>query len=129
MDNLILWLYAIDVAGALDKFFAIVTVVMGAAFIILIIALVGMADTHSSADDWRVWRRFAYIIVSIFPTALLLSLLIPSEKTLYLMMGAKTTQAIVSNPKIQETGGKVMELINKKLEWLAEDEKPAEKKK
>ena len=59
---------------------------------------------------------------------------LPSEKTAYLMVGAYATQKIAENDKVQETGGKVLKIINQKLDTyiddgIAEAEKVAKSKK
>lgn len=121
--NLMLWLYAVDVVGGLGKFFVASTVVGGVASVICVFCAIGMADGSGSSDsEWRTWRRCAAMALAIFIPSLFLSIAIPKEKTLYLMMGAKTAQEIVANPRVQETGGMVMDMINKKLKAMVEED-------
>lgn len=46
---------------------------------------------------------------------------IPSEKTAYVMVGAYATQKIAENDKVQETGQKVLNIINQKLDSYVEE--------
>lgn len=62
------------------------------------------------AEKWM--KRFG--ITALIVSAL--SIAIPSERTAYMMVGAYTAQTIAQNEKVQETGKKVIELINQKLD-------------
>jgi len=67
-------------------------------------------------------------IITCFCSALFLTFL-PSEKTAYMMVGAYAAQKVVENDKVQETGGKVLKLINQKLDdYVDEGAKEIEKK-
>jgi hypothetical protein len=46
--------------------------------------------------------------------------LVPSEKTAWLMVGAYATQKIVTTPEMQATGNKVITIINNKLDEYIE---------
>lgn len=66
----------------------------------------------------------------VFISFSIVLVLLPSEKTAYMMVGAYATQKIAENDKVQETGSKVLKLINQKLdvyvnEGFAEAEKKA----
>jgi hypothetical protein len=61
-----------------------------------------------------------------------LAILIPSEKTAYTMVGAYAAQKIATDPRTQEVGGKVLTIINQKLDsyvdaGIKEAEKQAKK--
>ena len=69
-----------------------------------------------------------FSIIAWFCSALFLTFL-PSEKTAYMMVGAYAAQKVVENDKVQETGGKVLKLINQKLDdYIDEGTKEVEKK-
>jgi hypothetical protein len=60
------------------------------------------------------------------------TVLIPNEKTAYTMVGAYAAQKVVENNKVQDMSGKVLTIINQKLdtyidEGIQEAEKKAEK--
>ncbi len=129
MDSLAFWFYAIDVADALNGFFRFAAIVAGLGSVLAVLIALGMTDQNCNENEWRTWRRCVTLAAVIFFPSLLLTIIIPQEKTLYMMLGAKTAQDIVANPKVQQVGGKVMDLINKKLETLASDEIDIEPKK
>lgn len=45
----------------------------------------------------------------------LLSILLPNERTVYLMTAAYATQTIAQNDRVQKIGGDVLEVVEKKL--------------
>jgi hypothetical protein len=64
--------------------------------------------------------------------ASIVTVLIPNEKTAYTMVGAYAAQKVVENNKVQDMSGKVLTIINQKLdtyidEGIQEAEKKAEK--
>jgi len=70
----------------------------------------------------------------VFLTCTTLLTFLPSEKTAYMMVGAYATQKIAEDEKVQETGSKVLKLINQKLdsyvdEGITEAEKAVKGKK
>lgn len=65
----------------------------------------------------------------VFIVSLTLQTFLPSEKTAYMMVGAYATQKIAENEKVQETGSKVLTIINQKLdEYVDEGIKDATEK-
>jgi nitrate reductase gamma subunit len=48
------------------------------------------------------------------------NILLPSERTAYMMVGAYATQKVSENEKVQETGKKVLTLIEQKLDSYIE---------
>jgi len=51
----------------------------------------------------------------------LIAALIPSEKTMYVMAGAYATQQIAENPNVQRIGGKIVTVIDKKLDEIIDE--------
>ena len=77
--------------------------------------------------------RVATAVKVLIPAVLVLVLL-PAPKTAYIMVGAYAAQKVVENKSVQDTGGKVLTLINQKLdhyidEGIAEATKVPEKAK
>jgi len=68
----------------------------------------------------RMLRGFKYSIITLVCAAFVL-IFIPSEKTAYIMVGAYATQKIAENDKVQETGQKVLTIINQKLDTYVEE--------
>lgn len=57
-------------------------------------------------------------------TSLILSfilVLIPTQKTAYTIVGAYAAQKVAENDKVQETGGKVLTIINQKLDQYIDE--------
>lgn len=80
-------------------------------------------DSRPAVDKW------AKRIFAVFAISTILLVLIPSEKTAYMMVGAYVTQKVAENEKVQETGQKVLSIINQKLDsYVDEGLKAAEKK-
>jgi xanthine/uracil permease len=129
--NITMWLYAVDVADSLKFFFGWMVIVSGIIGGLTLMCSMGMVDDRDTTDKhWFWWRCWLGGAMTIFVISWFNFILIPREKTLYLMMGARTAEEIVLNPKVRETGGKVMDLINKKLEAaLAGEEQKKEEKK
>ena len=63
---------------------------------------------------WPALFTIAYLFV------LLVALLIPSEKTAYLMVGAYATQKIAEAPKTKELGADVLKIIESKIKYYAD---------
>jgi UPF0716 family protein affecting phage T7 exclusion len=77
----------------------------------------------------RVGDAFKVLIPAVF-----ILIILPSQKTAYMMVGAYAAQKVVENKSVQDTGGKVLTLINQKLdhyidEGIAEAVKVPEKAK
>ena len=51
----------------------------------------------------------------------LLSVLLPTERTVYLMTAAYTTQTIAQNDRVQKIGSDVLEVVEKKLSEMKVD--------
>ena len=123
--SLAMWLYAIDVVGELDGGFGFIA---GASGVIGLLALMVAPVIIAEMDCWKAYQRGLIILAAVFSFSWLANALIPSEKALYMILGASAAQEIVANPKVQETGGKVLELINKKLEEALSDGEKASAK-
>lgn len=119
--SLTLWLYLVDVADSAKAYFGVATFLSVIVLIATFIVACAMCDTGSEVE-WKLLRRWVIAASSILVFSSLATVLIPKERTLYLMLGAKTAEDIVVNPKVREAGGKVMDLINKKLDELAKKE-------
>jgi hypothetical protein len=54
--------------------------------------------------------------IAIFILSGLCNIFLPSDRTAYMMVGAYATQKVAENDKVQETGKKVLTLIEQKLD-------------
>lgn len=59
--------------------------------------------------------------LTVFVTSCVLMTLVPSEKTAYVMVGAYAAQKIAENDKVEQTGSKVLTIINQKLDQYVEE--------
>lgn len=73
---------------------------------------------RNEADSlFKVTRKLSVI----GPLCIVISILIPSEKTIYIMAGAYATEQIATNDRVQKIGSDVLKVIENKLEKLKEE--------
>ena len=98
-----------------------ITVIFGlAAFIFgffTVISLIAWLDDSLDKPLFAYLRWF--VPISLF--CLLMAIIIPSQKTAYMMVGAYATQRVAENPKVQDMSGKVLTIIEQKLDGYIED--------
>ena len=125
--DLALLVYGISLLSGFAKF-AILIIVMS---IIWIFAnAIYYSDYCNSGTDVakrtiaRMWKGFWIGLVSMF-----LLIFIPTEKTAYTMVGAYAAQKVAENDKVQQMSGKVLTIIEQKLDgYIDEGFKEAEEK-
>jgi hypothetical protein len=135
----LVWLvYVISLLSGFNGMFSFISAVSLIAGIFLLIyraAECTQATYHSDADnkrraemaEWCMGHVKTAGIVMICSMTILT--LLPSEKTAYMMVGVYAAQKVAENEKVQETGGKVMNIINQKLDtYIEEGIKEATKK-
>ncbi len=64
----------------------------------------------------RLWKAFWVAIVSAW-----FLILLPTEKTAYTMVGAYAAQKVAENEKVQQMSGKVLTIIEQKLDSYIDD--------
>jgi len=75
-------------------------------------------DSLNNAKKPMAWcRNFA---IGMF-AALIANSFIPSERTMYLMMGAQLVQDVARNPRVQNVGDRVIALVEHKLDQAIAD--------
>ena len=128
--DLALLVYAISLLtpiGTVAMFIAIISC-------IAICGLMLYRVTECTQESWRgerevqkraekgVWvmGRVWFTMKVLIPTVIVL-ILLPTPKTAYIMVGAYAAQKIVENKSVQDTGGKVLTLINQKLDHYIEE--------
>jgi amino acid transporter len=77
-------------------------------------------------DQIKQGRRDASVTVmkyagTIVCISMLLNVLLPSEKTAYTMVAAYAAQKVAENDKVQQMSGKVLTIIEQKLDGYIED--------
>lgn len=91
-------------------------------------------DTNAKKAEKAKWAmNHVKTTLIVFITSCVLMTLVPSEKTAYVMVGAYAAQKIAENDKVEQTGSKVLTIINQKLDQYVEEgidaaTKAAEKK-
>jgi len=123
MNSISWFLYAVDVLGGISKIVEILGFCVGVGTVLYLIA---MAVIHVDIYDddkqkihiAQVWKQLK-INIKIFLIASLIGAVIPSSKTMYLIMGSEVSEEIVTS----ETGQRVQDAINKKLDEYLSDER------
>lgn len=76
-----------------------------------------------TAEKW-IWRCLINVIISAW-----VLILLPTEKTAYTMVGAYAAQKVTENEKVQQMSGKVLKIIEQKLDgYIDQGLEEAEKK-
>lgn len=124
--NLMWWLYLVNTVENLHWFFFLITII---SLVIFVGTLIGGTEA-SNGFPWKAWRRWFYGSGALCAIAMFLSIITPSEKTMYLMLGSEAAQEIANNPAVKEVGGRLLKVVNKKLdELMPDEEKKSEEKK
>jgi hypothetical protein len=76
---------------------------------------------ESIVDTRKTMKKAFKIALITLGISSFVAILIPSEKTAYIMVGAYATQKVAENEKVQETGQKVLSIINNKLDSYVEE--------
>jgi hypothetical protein len=125
--DLALLVYGISLLSGFVKF-TILVIVMS--FLWVVANAIYYSDYCNSGSDVakrtiaRMWKGFWIGLVSLF-----LLIFIPTEKTAYTMVGAYAAQKVAENDKVQQMSGKVLTIIEQKLDgYIDEGFKEAEEK-
>jgi hypothetical protein len=116
--SLALLVYAISTLTKLSVLLSLFTF-----FLLIVTAIVTIfaADRNDTTKMWK-WALPTAIAMLTVVT------LIPSEKTAYTMVGAYAAQKVAEDPKVQQLSGKVLQLIENKLDsYIIEQTKPSNK--
>lgn len=116
-------LYWITVLGKIGNISEVFAVIGGVASVFLTIAYIASAcDDDESKSIIRKIRNTAYII---FCVNLVLTLLIPSKKDLYMIYGVGgTMDYLKSNPTARKLPDKYIKAFDKWVDQITEDNKP-----
>ena len=84
----------------------------------------GYGDNRAEGCKKRAWKAFWVGCVAFW-----FLILIPTEKTAYTMVGAYAAQKVAENDKVQQMSGKVLTIIEQKLDsYIEQGIKEAEDK-
>ncbi len=99
---------------ALIVYLAEVADKLSALLIITTSCLLAAALAETVAEDkvttWTKRWLFSGVLCA------LLAVFVPNKETIYVMVAAKTVEDIASSPKVQELGGKSLDVINKVMD-------------
>ena len=121
--ELALLVYAISLLPAIDAAAAVMTMLMIATLAIGLIingdTIFNISGKFVKADlplITRIYINWLWIAIPLLLLSVMTKVLLPSEKTAYMMVGAYTAQRVAENPKVQEMSGKVIKIIDSKLD-------------
>jgi hypothetical protein len=127
----LVWLvYAISLLKSIDIFFVTVSILSGGAALAFLFYRGAECSINSYDNEERkkvrienaAWamNHVKTAIKVLIPCAVILTFL-PTERTAYIMVGAYATQKVAESGAVQETGGKVLKLINQKLDSYVQE--------
>ncbi len=111
--ELALLVYLISLLPSIGAAAIIISILGGVALIFLWGAVL--------IDDFFNSRLWPIIFTLIWVFWAFVAMLIPSEKTAYLMIGAYAAQKIAEAPKTQELGAEVLKIIEPKIKHYSEE--------
>ena len=135
--DLALLVYGINVLGKLGVVLGLTTafgvIVFGLS---TLVRLFHSKETYDSQRDNEIkqGRRDASVTImkysgSIVAISILLNVFLPNEKTAYTMVAAYAAQKVSENDKVQQMSGKVLTIIEQKLDGYIEEGVAEAKKK
>jgi len=120
--DLALLVYVISLLHGIGSFFFAIIIMCCA---VTVINGIYWIDISAYSNDYenklvgirnRVWKAFWVGVVCAWALILL-----PTEKTAYTMVGAYAAQKVAENDKVQQMSGKVLTIIEQKLDSYIED--------
>lgn len=117
--DITLALYLIDVLDT-TKGVAIIGLVL-LTITSVIIGLMAYCDSNTSEDEIVIKKAFSSLL-KITLLLLIISILIPSQKTMYLMASTEAAKSVLANPEVKKIGDKVTSIINEKLDEILKKE-------
>ncbi len=129
MDLAIL-VYVISLLHGIGGFFTAAAIISGIFFVFFSMWKFAETDHQSYYSERKNAERAANGVMcwkwmKVFATTGIISawvlILLPTEKTAYTMVGAYAAQRVAENPKVQELSGKVLKVIENKLDKYVEE--------
>ena len=125
--DLALLVYGISLLHGIGVFFVLLMIAAGITMAGNFIYWVDTYENDKARIEGcrtRAWKAFWVGVIACW-----ILILLPSQKTAYTMVGAYAAQKVVENDKVQQLSGKVLTIIEQKLDGYIEDGlKEAEKK-
>jgi len=124
--DLALLVYAISLLHGISTFFVALILVCGAVGIGNFIYWIDYSNSKEREEGVRkrLWKAFWVGVISAW-----VLIIIPTEKTAYTMVGAYAAQKVAENDKVQQMSGKVLTIIEQKLDSIIDEGVEEAKKK
>ena len=123
--DLALLVYSISVLAKLNVVLLFAAIASGAYIVIQFFYWIdGYSGDRTEGCLRRGWKAFWAGAI-----ALLLLVALPNEKTAYTMVGAYAAQKVAENEKVQQMSGKVLQIIEQKLDGFIDEGLEEAKKK
>lgn len=107
-------IYFAGIADNLNKFF-----VVGGAFVIFGAFMYWGPICEGKKEG----EKAAKVLIPVAALMILIGAIIPDKTTIYLMAGTKVAEQIVTSPEVKQINGKILTIINQKLDSLVDDKK------
>lgn len=115
--DLALLVYAISVLSSTG---AVLLVLSFIATIVAVFSAIGYFAGYyeTEINTAKYFWKYSVIVLSIITPILLF---IPSEKTMYTMVGAYAVQKVAEDPKVQQLSAKVLKVVEDKLDGYIDE--------
>ena len=123
--DLALLVYGISVLTQFSVILIIAAVVVTISFIVSAMAY-GGAYNKEEIITAKYWWKCSTVALAIVVPLLIIT---PSEKTMYTMVAAYAAQKVAEDPKVQQLSGKVLLLVEGKLDGYIADMSTVKEKK
>jgi NADH:ubiquinone oxidoreductase subunit 6 (subunit J) len=119
--DLALLVYAINTLPGISIVLGILASLSAVIILCLFMYMVDQTDRNQDKENiaWA-WKRIK-IWSGIGLAMVFLVVLLPSQKTAYVMVGAYVAQKIAQDPKVEQMGSKVLVIINQKLDQYVDE--------
>lgn len=114
MDNIFWGVYLADIVGTI-KITAFVLICLTS---LILWILVGMKTDNLDVPRWQFVTTGIVLVLSV-----IINIFTPSKQTIYIMLGVKTTDAILEQPVTQKAIKLLEEKIDKELDEIKKGDK------
>lgn len=123
MNSLSWLIYVADIVGNIKVIGALIIIMMIASSIMFLMSFPWESDCYG--DDVELPRRARKISAKVFILCIIgtiLSIFIPSSKTIWLIAGSEIGENVLAKPETQEVLGDVYTIIQSKVKELKDKE-------
>lgn len=122
----LMWvIYFAGVAESVSKLFGFIAVI---SFVVLVFIL---CAAYPAAEEFKLKMKSVVTVIMCWTvwtiSIAFTAVAIPDKTTIYLMAGTKVAEDIVKSPEVKEINGKILTIINQKLDSVIEPTSKSEK--